>query len=107
MEFEDLKKYVEENCRAKSIFLPKVTTYITDQINSDENKVYLSPSQIQYEVKKAWNDALRNLYAKVNSKVKTKKTDSYPIKVEKWLADMNELEILDEFTDSIDDMEFE
>lgn len=107
MEFEDFKKYVEENCRAKSIFLPKVTTYITDQINSDENKVYLSPSQIQYEVKKAWNDVLRNLYAKVNSKVKTKKTDSYPIKVEKWLADMNELEILDEFTDSIDDMEFE
>ncbi|CDI47110.1 hypothetical protein BN927_02177 [Lactococcus lactis subsp. lactis Dephy 1] len=107
MEFEDFKKYVEENCRAKSIFLPKVTTYITDQINSDENKVYLSPSQIQYEVKKAWNDALRNLYAKLNSKVKTKKTDSYPIKVEKWLADMNELEILDEFTDSIDDMEFE
>ena len=107
MEFEDFKKYVEENCRAKSIFLPKVTTYITDQINSDENKVYLSLSQIQYEVKKAWNDALRNLYAKVNSKVKTKKTDSYPIKVEKWLADMNELEILDEFTDSIDDMEFE
>ncbi len=45
MEFEDFKKYVEENCRAKSIFLPKVTTYITDQINSDENKVYLSPSQ--------------------------------------------------------------
>lgn len=107
MEFEDFKKYVEENCRAKNIFLPKVTAYITDQINSDENKVYLSPSQIEYEVKKAWNDALRNLYSKVNSKVKTKKTDSYPIKVEKWLTDMNELEILDEFTDSIDDMEFE
>lgn len=107
MEFEDFKKYVEENCKAKSIFFPKVNKYITEQVNSDENKVYLSPTQIESEVKKGWNDALKNLYAKVNKKVKTKKTDSYPVKVEKWLAEMSELDILDDFTDGIDDMEFE
>lgn len=107
MEFEDFKKYVEENCKAKNIFFPKVKAYITEQVNSTENKVYLSPSQIETEVKKGWNDALRNMYAKVNSKVKTKKTDAYPIKVEKWISQMSELEILDNFTDSIDEMEFE
>lgn len=107
MEFEDFKKYVEENCRAKNIFLPKLTAYITDQVNSDENKVYLSPSQIEYEVKKAWNDTLRNLYTKVNKEITTKRTDPYPVKVEKWISGIRELEILDDFSDSIDEMEFD
>ncbi|AWN66606.1 hypothetical protein LL14B4_10625 [Lactococcus lactis subsp. lactis] len=107
MEFEDFKKYVEENCNAKSIFFNKVTTYFNEQVASSDNNVYLSPSQIKSEVKKGWNSTLNNLHSKVSSKVKVKKTDSYPIRVEKWIAEMAELEILDEFTESIDDMEFE
>lgn len=107
MEFEDFKKYLEENCKAKNIFFPKVTDYITAQVNSDENKVYLSPSQVEYEVKKAWNDALRNLYTKLNKEITTKKTDPYPIKVEKWISGMRDLEILDDFSDNIDEMEFD
>lgn len=107
MEFEDFKRYVEENCNAKSIFSNKLTTYFNEQVASSDNNVYLSPSQIKSEVKKGWNDDLKNLYAKVGSKVKVKKTDSYSITVEKWIAEMGELEILDEFTESLDDMEFE
>jgi hypothetical protein len=86
MEFEDFKRYVEDNCNAKSIFSNKLTTYYNEQVASSDNNIYLSPSQIKSEVKK---------------------TDSYPKKVEKWIAEMVELEILDEFTESLDDMEFE
>ena len=107
MEFEDFMKYVEENSSAKDKFFTKVTKYLKEQVASSDNKVVLTKSQIESEVKKAWNNAVKNMYDKVNSKVKTKKTDAYEVKVEKWIAEISELEILDDFTESIDEMEFE
>lgn len=107
MEFEEFKKYVEENCNAKSSFFDKMTAYMRRMVESEDNNIYLTESQIETEVKKNWNNSLKGLYSSVNSKVKTKKTDSYPVKVEKWLAEMSELEILDTFTESIDNTEFE
>ena len=107
MEFEDFMKYVEENSSAKDKFFTKVTKYLKEQVASNDNKVVLTKSQIESEVKKAWNNAIKNMYDKVNSKVKTKKTDAYEVKVEKWIATISELEILDNFTESIDEMEFE
>lgn len=107
MEFEEFKKYVEENCNAKSKFFDKMTAYMRQMVESEESNIYLTESQIETEVKKNWDASLQNIYAKVNTKVKTKKTDSYPVKVEKWIAEISELEILDEFTESIDNIEFD
>lgn len=107
MDFEEFKKYVEENCNAKSSFYDKMTTYMWSMVKSEDNNIYLTESQIDSEVKKNWNASLKNMYDKVSGKVKTKKTDSYPVKVEKWLSEMSELEILDTFTESIDNLEFD
>ncbi|MFK4897349.1 hypothetical protein [Lactococcus petauri] len=107
MEFEEFKKYVEENCSAKSSFFDKMTAYMRRMVESEDNNIYLTESQIETEVKKNWNNSLKGLYNSVDSKVKTKKTDSYPVVVEKWLAEMSKLEILDTFTESIDNTEFE
>lgn len=107
MEFEEFRKYVEENCNAKSSFFDKTTAYMRRMVESEDNNIYLTESQIETEVKKNWNNSLKGLYSNVSSKVKTKKTDSYPVVVEKWLAEMSELEILDSFTESIDNTEFE
>jgi hypothetical protein len=107
MEFEEFKKYVEENCNAKSSFFEKMTTYMRRMVESEDNNVYLTDTQIETEVNKNWNVSLQNMYHKVSKEVKTKKTDSTPVKVEKWLAQISELEILDEFTESIDNIEFD
>lgn len=107
MDFEEFKKYVEDNCNAKSKFFEKMTDYMHHMVESEENKIYLTESQIETEVKKNWNASLQSMYNKVNNKVKTKKTDSHPVKVEKWLAEINELEILDDFTENIDNIEFD
>lgn len=107
MEFEEFKKYVEENCNAKSSFFEKMTAYMKRMVESEDNNVYLTDTQIETEVKKNWNASLQNMYNKVDNKVKTKKTDSHPVKVEKWIDEISELEILDEFTESIDNIEFD
>lgn len=107
MEFEDFKKYVEENCNAKSSFFNKMTAYMRRMVESEDSNVYLTESQIESEVKKNWNASLQNMYDKVSKEVKTKKTDSAPVKVEKWLAQMSELEVLDNFAESIDNIEFD
>lgn len=107
MEFEAFKQYIEENCNAKNCFFNKMTTYMQHMVESSDNNIYLTESQIENEVKKNWNISIQNLYNDVNTKVKTKKTDSYPVRVEKWLAEMSELEILDTFAESIDNTEFD
>lgn len=107
MDFEEFKKYVEENCNAKSSFYDKMTAYMRRMVESSDNNIYLTEPQIQTEVKKNWNTSIKNLYNDVNTKVKTKKTDSYPVKVEKWFAEMSELEVLDNFAESIDNTEFD
>lgn len=107
MDFEEFKKYVEENCNAKSKFYEKMTAYMWCMVESEDNNVYLTDTQIETEVKKNWNASLQNMYNKVDKKVTTKKTDSHPVKVEKWLAQMSELEILDNFIESIDNTEFD
>lgn len=107
MDFEEFKKYVEENCNAKSSFFEKMTVYMRRMVESEDNKVYLTESQIETEVKKNWNSSLQNMYNKVSKEVKTKKTDAKPVKVEKWLAQMSELEVLDNFAESIDNIEFD
>lgn len=107
MEFEEFKKYVEENCNAKSSFFEKMTAYMRRMVESEDNNIYLTESQIETEVKKNWNASFQNMYNKVDNKVKTKKTDSHLVKVEKWIAEISELEILDEFTESIDNIEFD
>ncbi|WP_416037514.1 hypothetical protein ACL43R_08425 [Lactococcus formosensis] len=107
MDFEEFKKYIQENCNAKSSFFEKMTVYMRCMVESEDNNIYLSESQIETEVKKNWNASLQNMYNKVDNKVTTKKTDSHPVKVEKWLAQMSELEVLDNFAESIDNIEFE
>lgn len=107
MDFEEFKKYVEENCNAKSSFFEKMTVYMRRMVESEDNNIYLTETQIETEVKKNWNSSLQNMYNKVSKEVKTKKTDSYPVKVEKWLAKMSELEVLDDFAESIDNIEFD
>lgn len=107
MDFDEFKKYVEENSRAKSIFFSKMTAYMKHMVESEENKIYLTESQIETEVKKNWNDSLQNMYNKVKGQVKVKKTDAPIVKVEKWIAQMSELEVLDNFTESIDNLEFD
>lgn len=107
MDYEEFKRYIEENCNAKSRFFEKMTAYMWRIVESSDNNIYLTESQIQNEVKNNWNTSIKNLYNNVNTKVKTKKTDSYPVLVEKWLAEMSELEILETFTESIDNTEFD
>lgn len=107
MDFEEFTKYVEENCNAKSSFFDKMTAYMRRMVESEDNNIYLSELQIDNEVKKNWNASLQNMYDKVSKEVKTKKTDAHPVKVEKWLAQMSELEVLDNFTESIDNTEFD
>lgn len=107
MDFEEFKKYIEENCNAKSSFFEKMTAYMRLMVESEDNNIYLTESQIETEVKKNWNASLQNMYNKVSKEVKTKKTDAHPVKVEKWLAQMNELEVLDNFAESIDNIEFD
>lgn len=107
MDFEEFKKYVEENCNAKSSFFDKMTAYMRLMVESEDNNIYLTESQIETEVKKNWNASLQNMYNKVSKEVKTKKTDAHPVKVEKWVTQISELEILDNFTESIDNTEFD
>ncbi|WP_285013457.1 hypothetical protein [Lactococcus garvieae] len=107
MDFEEFKKYVEENCNAKSSFFDKMTAYMRLMVESEDNNIYLTESQIETEVKKNWNASLQNMYNKVSKEVKTKKTDAHPVKVEKWLTQISELEVLDNFTESIDNTEFD
>lgn len=107
MDFEEFKKYVEENCNAKSSFFEKMTVYMRRMVESEDNNVYLSELQIQTEVKKNWTTSLQNMYNKVSKEVKTKKTDAHPVKVEKWLTQISELEVLDNFAESIDNIEFD
>lgn len=107
MDFEEFKKYIEENCNAKSSFFEKMTAYMRLMVESEDNNIYLTESQIETEVKKNWNASLQNMYNKVSKEVKTKKTDAHPVKVEKWLTQISELEVLDNFTESIDNTEFE
>ncbi|WP_339012192.1 hypothetical protein VNN36_08995 [Lactococcus garvieae] len=107
MDFEEFKKYIEENCNAKSSFFDKMTTYMRLMVESEDNNIYLTESQIETEVKKNWNASLQNMYNKVSKEVKTKKTDAHPVKVEKWLTQISELEVLDNFTESIDNTEFD
>lgn len=107
MDFEEFKKYIEENCNAKSSFFEKMTAYMRLMVESEDNNIYLTESQIETEVKKNWNASLQNMYNKVSKEVKTKKTDAHPVKVEKWLAQMSELEVLDNFAESIDNIEFD
>lgn len=107
MDFEEFKKYIQENCNAKSSFFEKMTVYMRRMVESEDNNIYLTESQIETEVKKNWNASLQNMYNKVSKEVKTKKTDAHPVKVEKWLTQISELEVLDNFTESIDNTEFD
>lgn len=107
MDFDEFKKYVEENSKAKSIFFNKMTAYMRRMVESDDNKVFLTESQIETEVRNNWNASLQNLYNKVKGQVKVKKTDAPIVKVEKWISEMSELEVLDNFTESIDNLEFD
>ncbi|WP_285122310.1 hypothetical protein [Lactococcus petauri] len=73
MDFEEFKKYVEENCNAKTKFYEKMTAYMWHMVESEDNNVYLTESQIETEVKKNWNASLQNMYNKVEKKRQLKK----------------------------------
>lgn len=107
MDFYEFKEYIEENCRAKTIFHEKMTKYFQTQARFSEQKVHLTRSQINSEIRKAWNNALQNLYNNVKTEVKTKRTDAPQIKRIKWINKISELEILDNFTEEIDNAEFD
>ena len=83
-----------------------MTTYMWNVVESKDNNIYLTESQIESEVRKNWDASLKNMHDKVSKEVKTNKTYSYPVKIEKWIAQMSELEVLDNFADSIDNLEF-
>ena len=107
MEFEEFKEYVEKNCNAKETFFTKMTEYFFLQMNQKESTIVLTESQIDREVKKAWNTSLKRMYDGISKKVTTKRSDPHEVKVEKWIDKMNELEVLDSFTEELDSMEFE
>lgn len=107
MDFYEFKEYIEENCRAKTIFHEKMTKYFQIQARFSEQKVHLTRSQINSEVRKAWNSSLQNLYNNVKKKVQTKRTDAPQIKREKWINKISELEVLNNFTEEIDNAEFD
>ena len=107
MDFYEFKEYIEENCRAKTLFHEKMTNYFQTQARNSEKKIILTRSQINSEVRKAWNSSLQNLYDNVKKKVQTKRTDAPQIKREKWINKISELEVLDNFTEEIDNAEFD
>ncbi|MQW23215.1 MULTISPECIES: hypothetical protein [unclassified Lactococcus] len=107
MDIDEFKDYVEKNSNAKDIFTAKMKEYLNSVIISGDGKVTLTQSQAESEIKKSWNQSIKKLYDSVKRNVTTKASDAHETKVEKWLNKLSELEVLDNFTEELDNMEFD
>ena len=54
-----------------------------------------------------WADLIKNTYDKIKSVIKTKRRFSHEQEIEDWIEFLRENEILESFSDSIDELEFE
>ena len=104
---DEFKEYVENNGRAYEKFIIKATDYLNEKNNRRQANKRWKESRIDKEAEKMWTDLIKNTYDKIKSVIKTKRRFSHEQEIEDWIEFLRENEILESFSDNIDELEFE
>jgi hypothetical protein len=104
---DEFKEYVENNGRAYEKFIIKATDYLNEKNSRRQPNKRWKESRIDKEAEKMWTDLIKNTYDKIKSVIKTKRRFSHEQEIEDWIEFLRENEILESFSDSIDEIEFE
>ena len=104
---DEFKEYVENNGRAYEKFIIKATDYLNEKNSRRQPNKRWKESRIDKEAEKMWTDLIKNTYDKIKSVIKTKRRFSHEQEIEDWIEFLRENEILESFSDSIDELEFE
>jgi len=111
MDYTEFRKYVEENTRAQGKFLEKATVYLLDKNASRKPAAKLTDSRIEKEADKMWDMNISGAFTNVAEGIKNAegkpRFHNHEEQITYWIQFMNEYEFLENFTDGIDDMEFE
>lgn len=107
MYLDEFKEYLETHSRAYERFIDKAITYQnTKNANRQANKRW-KEARIEREAEKMWSDMVKNVYDKIKVNGKFKRRYVHQEEIDDWIQFMNEYDILDNFSDSIDELEFE
>ncbi len=111
MDYTEFRKFVEENTRAQGKFLEKATVYLLDKNASRKPAAKWPDSRIEKEANKMWDMNISGAFINVSEGIKNAENKprfhNHEEQVSYWINFMNEYEFLENFTDGIDDMEFE
>ncbi len=111
MDYTEFRKYVEENTRAQGKFLEKATVYLLDKNASRKPTAKWADSRIEKEANKMWDMNISGAFTSVAEGIKNAESKprfrNHEEQVAYWIQFMDEYEFLENFTDGVDDMEFE
>lgn len=107
MYIDEFKEYLETHSRAYEHFISKATDYQNRKNANRKVGKRWKDTKIEREAEKMWADMVKNVYDKIKVNGKFKKRYIHQEEIEDWITFMNEYDILDSFSDSIDELEFE
>ncbi|EGO8271580.1 TPA: hypothetical protein I0H48_RS08930 [Enterococcus faecalis] len=105
MYLDEFKKYLEENCKAKNIFLEKAIDYQNEKNRKRPKDKRWNLIRLEHEVNTMWETTVSNLYNQISPHVPKCPLEDYWRK--QWLEFIDEHNVLDYFEESVAELEFE
>lgn len=105
---DEFQEYLENHGRAYERFVRKALDYqnAKNAKRTPARKKW-SEDKIEREVEKMWADMVKSVYDKIKANGNFKRRMIHQEEIDDWIQFMNEYEVLDGFSDSIDELEFE
>ncbi|RRD29388.1 hypothetical protein EII38_09740 [Streptococcus minor] len=108
MYLDEFKAYLENNSRAYEQFIKKALDYQNEKnARRTPARKKWSEEKVEREAEKMWIDMVKSVYEKIKSNGKFKRRYVHQEEIDDWVKFMNEHEIIDSLSDSIDELEFE
>ncbi|CQR24620.1 hypothetical protein BN1356_00964 [Streptococcus varani] len=108
MYLDEFKQYLENYGRSYERFMQKAIDYQnTKNARRTPASKRWSDEKIEREAEKMWTGIIKNIYEKIKANGKFKKRFVHQEEIDDWIQFMNEHEILDSFSESVDELEFE
>ncbi|GAP02016.1 hypothetical protein FFRU_250060 [Fructobacillus fructosus] len=100
MNVDELDQYIKSNCRAYNIFIEKAREEQNDKNSRRQPKKRFNSEKVERESQKMWEAVIANLHSNLQSDKSLKRGAAI-----RWIAFMNENNILESFEDSMGELE--
>lgn len=101
MNVDELDQYIKSECKAYDIFIEKAREEQNNKNSRRQPNKRFNPEKVEREAQKMWKTVIANLHEKLQSDKSLKRGSAI-----RWKAFMNENNILENFEDSMGELEF-